>query len=111
MSSQYHVVEESYVQPSSGYSAPSSGYSALGSGGHARTTDSEVRRGHDDDDNNDDDDDDGVQARRTRFLYQWQENIARRGRGKRDTVAQDTAVDTFIQVAETQFMLPQYREL
>ena len=59
----------------------------------------------------DDDDDDDAQARRTRFLYQWQENIARRGRGKRDTAAQDTAVDTFIQVAETQFEFPQYREL
>ena len=44
VTSEYHVVEESYVQPSSGYSAPSSGYSAPGSGGHARTADSEVRR-------------------------------------------------------------------
>ena len=44
VSSEYHVVEESYVQPSSGYSAPSSGYSAPGSGGHARTEDSEVSR-------------------------------------------------------------------
>ena len=66
---EYHVVEETYVKPSSGY-------------GHARKAvkESESHK----------------REEGTRFTYQWEENIARLRRGKRG-VAEN--VNRFIEVS------------
>ena len=72
---EYHVVEETYVKPSSGY-------------GHARKAVKEVKESH-------------KREEGTRFTYQWEENIARLRRGKRG-VAEN--VNRFIEVRHYHFL-------
>ena len=69
---EYHVVEETYVKPSSGYGH-----------GHARKA---VKLG---------DDESHEREKKSRFTYQWEENIARLRRGKRG-VAEN--INRFIEV-------------
>ena len=74
-SSGYSAPSSGYSAPSSGYSAPSSGYSAPSSGhGHSRVQEA----------------DDLPQ-----FHYQWQQNIAKLSRGKRDVTDR---INQFIEV-------------
>ena len=71
----YSAPSSGYSAPSSGYSAPSSGYSAPSSGhGHSRVQEA----------------DDLPQ-----FHYQWQQNIAKLSRGKRDVTDR---INQFIEV-------------